>query len=68
MRFKLIGYIRFSLQYLRTYLSSYIHTWHGGRLMDALYAHARFDDLDLDAASQWVGRKGKKLALHALGN
>ena len=27
----------------------------------------RFDDLDLDARSQWVG-KGKQLALHALGN
>ena len=30
--------------------------------MDALYA--RFDDLDLDARSQWVG-KGKQSALHA---
>ena len=27
--------------------------------MDALYAHAHFDDLDLDAKSQWVG-KGEK--------
>ena len=35
--------------------------------MDARYAHARFDDLDLDARSEWVG-KGKKSALHALGN
>ena len=26
--------------------------------MGALHAHARFDDLDLDARSQWV-RKGK---------
>ena len=24
-------------------LSYYIQTWHDGRLMDALYAHARFD-------------------------
>ena len=35
--------------------------------MYALYAHVRFDDLDLDARSQWVG-KGKKSALHAFGN
>ena len=35
--------------------------------MGALYAYARFDDLDLDARSQWVG-KGKTSALHALGN
>ena len=32
--------------------------------MDALlYAHARLDDLDLDAMSQWA-EKGKKSALH----
>ena len=41
--------------------------WHADRLMDAIYAHARFDDLYLDGRSQWVG-KGKKSALHALGN
>ena len=35
--------------------------------MDAISANARFDDLDLDARSQWVG-KGEKSALHALGN
>ena len=36
--------------------------------MDAIYAHGRFDDLDLDARSpQWVG-KGKKPTLNALGN
>ena len=29
-------------------LSCYIHTWHGGRLMHGIYAHARFDDLELD--------------------
>ena len=41
----------FNLQYLGQYLSYYIYiqTWHGGILMDAIYAHARFDDLDLDA-------------------
>ena len=37
------------------------------RLMDALYTHARLDDLDLDAKSQWVG-KAKQYALHGLGN
>ena len=26
-----------------------------------IYAHARFDDLDLEARSQWVG-KGKKFS------
>ena len=31
------------------------------------YAHARFDDLDLDARSQWVDT-GKKSSLHTLGN
>ena len=51
--------------YLRQYVSYYIHTWHDGRLVDArYYDHARFDDLDLDARSQWIG-KGKKSALHA---
>ena len=35
--------------------------------MNALYAHARFDYLDQDARSQWVG-EGTKSALHALGN
>ena len=33
--------------------------------IDAIYAHARFDDLDIDARSQWVG-KGKQLTLNAL--
>ena len=28
--------------------------------MDAIYYHARFDDLDLDAKSQWVGKGHKK--------
>ena len=53
-----------NLQYLRQYLSYYIHIWHGGTLMDALYVHVRFDDPDLDARSQWAG-KGLKSALHA---
>ena len=43
-------------------LSYYVQTWHDGRLMDAIYAHARFDDLDLDARSQWVG-KGKQISV-----
>ena len=36
--------------------------------MDAIYAHARFDDLDLDAHKQGVGKGQKKSALNALGN
>ena len=47
--------------------SYYIQTWHDGRLVDVKYAHARFDDLDHDARSQWVG-KGNRSTLHALGN
>ena len=35
--------------------------------MDAIYALARFDDLDLEARSQCV-RRATKSALHALGN
>ena len=35
--------------------------------MDAIYADGRFDDFELDARSQWVG-KGKQSALYALGN
>ena len=31
------------------------------------YAHARFDDLDLDAGSQWLGR-GQNSALNYLDN
>ena len=37
----------FDLQYLR-YLSYYIQTWHDGRLMHGIYAHARFHDLDFE--------------------
>ena len=36
------------------YLSYYIQTWHDS--MDAPHVHARFDYLDLDARSQWVGK------------
>ena len=32
--------------------------------MDALYARTLFDDLDLDARSQWIS-KGKKSVVHA---
>ena len=33
-----------------------IQTWHDGRHMRGIYAHARFDDLDLDELSQLVGK------------
>ena len=46
-------------------IQAYIHSWHNGRLTDALNAHAYFVDLGLDARSQWVG-KGKNSALHVL--
>ena len=48
-------------------LSYYIQNAHGGRLMDAIYVNARFDNLDPDARSQWVG-KGKISSLNAIGN
>ena len=59
-----------NLQYLRQYVSMdkernvsyYIQTWHDGRRMGA---HARFDDFDLDARSQWVGKRKKSMS-HAL--
>ena len=28
-----------------------VQTWHGGKLMNGISAHARIDDLDLDARS-----------------
>ena len=48
-----------------TSLSYGIQTWHDGRLMNGIYAHAHFDDLDLDARSQWIGR-GKQSAFNYL--
>ena len=42
-----LGYF-FNLQYLGQYLSYGIQTWHGRRLMHGIYAHALFDDLELD--------------------
>ena len=38
----------FNLQYLGQYLIYYTQTWHDGRIMHGIYAHARFDDLELD--------------------
>ena len=60
-----LDYLLLDLQYFGHYLSYCTQTWHDGRLIDAIYAHDRFDYLD--ARSQWVG-KGKESALHALGN
>ena len=42
-------------------------TLYDGRLKDAIYAHSRFDDLDFDAKSQWVG-KNNIFTLNALGS
>ena len=52
------------MQYLGQYLSCYIQTWHDGRLMDAVYAHAHVSDLDLDVSGL---AKATKSALNALG-
>ena len=49
-------WLMFNLQYLGQYLSYYIQTWHDCRLMDAMYAHSRSDDLN--GRWRWVG-KGK---------
>ena len=46
MRLKTL--LLFDLQYLGQYLSYYVQPWHDGRLMHGIYAHARFDDLELD--------------------
>ena len=57
----------YNSNYLGQYLSYGIPTWHDDRLMYGMYAHARFDDLGLDARSQWVGR-GRNSALNYLDN
>ena len=54
-------WLLFNLQYLGQYVTNYIRTWHDGRLMDALYYH--FDDLDLDARSQWVSEAKNQLCM-----
>ena len=41
------------------------HTRHEDRLMPGINIHGRFDDLDLDARTQWLGR-GNKSALNYL--
>ena len=47
----------FKLQCIRQFVSYHIQALRNGRLMDALFAHARFEDLDLEARSQWVGKR-----------
>ena len=39
-----------------------------GRLMHGIYAHAHFDDFDLDARSQWGSAEETKSALNYLYN
>ena len=51
----------------RTVFKLWQSTCHDGRHMHGTYAHARFDHLDLDARSQWVG-KGRKSVLNYLDN
>ena len=41
----------FDLQYLGQYLSHHIQTWHDSRPIHFIYAHARFNDHDLDTRS-----------------
>ena len=67
VRLKLDYFLACNISDNNVFVSHHIQTWHDGRLMDAIYAHARFDDLDLDARSQWVG-KGTISAFNALGN
>ena len=38
------------------YLKYGIQTSHDGRLVYGIYPVDRFDDLDLDTRSQWIGR------------
>ena len=54
---------RFGFVFIKSYFEKryYIQTWHDGTLMHGifvLYPQAPFNELDLDARSQWVG-KGK---------
>ena len=50
------------------FLSHDIQTWKDGTLISwHNYTDVRFDDLDLDARSQWVGR-GKQSALNYIEN
>ena len=53
--------------YLGQYASYGIQTWHGSRLMHGICAHARSDDVDLDARSQWVDKR-KQSTLNYLDN
>ena len=48
----------------RTIFKYGIQTWHAGRLMHGIQynAHSRFDDLDVDARSEWVSR-GKQICV-----
>ena len=52
----------FLLAISRTVFKHFIQTCDDGKLMDAIYGHACFDDLDLDVRPQWVG-KGKKISV-----
>ena len=51
--------------YLGQYLRYGIQPWHDVRRRHGIYTHARFDYIDYDAKSQWVGR-GTKSALRYL--
>ena len=52
----------------RTVFISYgIQTWHDGRHMHGISAHAHAGGLDLDERSHWVG-KGKKSVLNHFDN
>ena len=44
-----------NLQYIGQYLSYHVQAWHGSIPTHDMYDRARFDDLDLDARSHWVG-------------
>ena len=50
--------------YLGHYLSYVTQSWHDGRLVHGIYAHARFDDLHLDPRSYWVS-KGTHAHIHS---
>ena len=54
-----------NLQYPGQYLICYMQTWLDGRIMDVIYAHTRFDDLDLDWCMVAVGRQRQKSVLNA---
>ena len=57
-----------TLTLLGKYCCYGIQTWQKGRLMHGVYTDGLFDDLDLDARSQWLGGGTNSALLNYLDN